>query len=41
METADENLYANMGETRTQLNRQIQDTKTRLEQYNLQHKAAN
>ncbi len=41
METADEDLYAYMGDTLTQLNRQIQDTKTRLEQYKLQHKAAN
>jgi hypothetical protein len=41
METADEDMYANMGDTLAQLNRQIQDTKTRLEQYHLQHKAAN
>ena len=41
METADEDLYANMGDTLTQINRQIQYTKTRLEQYNLQRKAAN
>jgi hypothetical protein len=41
METADEDLYANMGDTLTQLNGQIQYTKTRLEQYHLQHKAAN
>jgi hypothetical protein len=39
METADEGLYANMGDTLTQLNRQIQDTKIRLEQYNLQRVA--
>ena len=41
METADEDLYANMGDTLTQLNREIQDTKTQFEQYNLQRKAAN
>jgi len=41
METAAEDLYANMGDTLTQLNRQIQDTKIRLKQYNLQRKAAN
>ena len=41
METADEDLYADMGNTLTQLNRQIQNTKTRLEEYHVQHKAAN
>ena len=41
METAAEDLYANMGDTLTQLNSQIQDTKIRLKLYNLQRKAAN
>ena len=41
METAAEDLYANMGDTLTQLNGQIQYTKTRLEQYQLLHQAAN
>jgi hypothetical protein len=41
METINEDQYANMDSTLAQLNHDIQDTKTRIEQYNMQLKATN
>jgi len=41
METASDDRYTEMLGTLAGFNRQIKDTKTRLEQYQLQHQAAN
>jgi hypothetical protein len=41
METASDDRYTEMLDTLAGFNRQIKDTQTRLEQYRLQHQAAN